>query len=229
MAMVNAMLYKLSPLGWQAGKACFCIRTVINTSVTASVVELTEPEWQACSGRQGRRRAICCSRGDWEALENPKGHASRDQSINAGEGSQGSLGIPSANRYTYSLLHTHTTSLILHHKHTYTASHTHTHTHTYVLYHIQILCTTHTYTSCIPHSITYTHTPSDTHTTSHTSHTVQHTHTYIASHLHHTHSITHTQHHTYTHTPHHAYTVSHLHTHFILDTHIPGGVMFLNK
>ena len=191
------------------------------------MVELTEPEWQACSGRQGRRRAICCSRGDWEALENPKGHASRDQSINAGEGSQGSLGIPSANRYTHSLLHAHTTSLILHHKHTYTASHTHTHT--YVLYHIQILCTTHTYTSCIPHSITYTHTPSDTHTTSHTSHTVQHTHTYIASHLHHTHSITHTQHHTYTHTPHHAYTVSHLHTHFILDTPIPGGVMFLNK
>lgn len=162
------------------------------------MVELTEPEWQACSGRQGRRRAICCSRGDWEALENPKGHASRDQSINAGEGSQGSLGIPSANRYTHSLLHTHTTSLILHHKHTYTASHTHTHT--YVLYHIQILCTTHTYTSCIPHSITYTHTPSDTHTTSHTSHTVQHTHIYCITPTSHTQHHTHTASYIYTHT-----------------------------
>ena len=211
MAMVNAMLYKLSPLGWQAGKACFCIRTVINTSVTASVAELTEPEWQACSGRQGRRREICCSRRGWETLENPKGRASGDQSTNGWRGEPGLSGH-SLCQQIHSLSIAHTSNI------THTASQTHihciTHTHTYVLHHIQILCTTHTYTSCIPHSITHTHTPSDTHTTWHTSHTVQHTHTYIALHLHHTHSIIHT------HTHHIMHTLYHTYTHILFYIHI---------
>lgn len=114
---------------------------------------------------------------------------------------------------------------IKHHSHcitnTHTLHHTHTHIcsapHTNTLYHtyIHILHPTqhHTYTHSIRH----------THDMTHITYSAAHTHIYCIT------PTSHTQHHTYTHTPHHAHTVSHLHTHFILYTHIPGGVMFLNK
>ena len=137
---------------------------------------------------------MCCSRGRWEAPENPKGHARGDQSIDKQleRGARALWVFPlPTDTLTLCCTHIHTTSLTLHHKHTYTASHTHTH-----------ICSA-PHTNALHHTSIHILHPTQDHTCTHSiRHTDGITHvTYSASHIHthtHTHHIMHTLYHPYT-------------------------------